>query len=38
MSFCLLVGVVFGCYSSVFVAAALLVVAHQFLGAKYVKI
>jgi preprotein translocase subunit SecF len=38
MSFCLLVGVVFGCYSSVFVAAALLVVIHQFFGAKYVKI
>jgi len=37
MSFCLLVGVVFGTYSSVFVAAALLVVAHQFLGSKYVK-
>jgi preprotein translocase subunit SecF len=38
MSFCLLVGVVFGAYSSVFVAASLLVVTNQFLGAKYVRI
>ena len=37
MSFCLLVGVVFGSYSTIFVAAALLVVAHQYLGARYVK-
>jgi preprotein translocase subunit SecF len=37
MSFCLLVGVVFGTYSSVFVAAALLVVIYQRFGAKYVK-
>jgi len=37
MSFCLLVGVVFGSYSSIFVAAALLVVAYRYLGPKYVK-
>ena len=36
-SFCLLVGVVFGTYSSVFVASALLVVAYRRLGARYVK-
>jgi preprotein translocase subunit SecF len=37
MSFCLMVGVVFGTYSSVWVAAALLVVAYRTLGPKYVK-
>ena len=37
MSFCLLVGVGFGTYSSVFVAAALLVIAARRLGPKYVK-
>jgi preprotein translocase subunit SecF len=37
MSFCLLVGVVFGTYSSVWVAAALLVVAYRYLGPKYVR-
>ena len=37
MSFCLLVGVGFGAYSSVFVAAALLVIAYRRLGLKYVK-
>jgi preprotein translocase subunit SecF len=37
MSFCLMVGVVFGTYSSVWVAAALLVVAYKTLGPKYVK-
>jgi preprotein translocase SecF subunit len=37
MSFCLLVGVVFGTYSSIFIAAALLVVAYRYLGPKYVK-
>jgi preprotein translocase subunit SecF len=37
MSFCLMVGVVFGTYSSVWVAAALLVVAYKKLGPKYVK-
>jgi preprotein translocase subunit SecF len=37
MSFCLMVGVVFGTYSSIFVASALLVIAYQRLGAKYVK-
>ncbi|MEK7798339.1 MAG: protein translocase subunit SecF [Acidobacteriota bacterium] len=37
MSFCLLVGVGFGTYSSVFVAAALLVIAYRRLGLKYVK-
>ncbi|HKB07629.1 MAG TPA: protein translocase subunit SecF [Candidatus Polarisedimenticolia bacterium] len=38
MSFCLMVGVVFGTYSSVFVAAALLVIVYQRFGSKYVKI
>jgi preprotein translocase subunit SecF len=38
MSFCLMVGVVFGTYSSVFVAAALLVIVYQRFGPKYVKI
>ena len=37
MSFCLMVGVVFGTYSSVFVAAALLVIVYQRFGPKYVK-
>ena len=37
MSFCLMVGVVFGTYSSVFVAAALLVIVYRHLGSKYVK-
>jgi preprotein translocase subunit SecF len=37
MSFCLMVGVVFGTYSSVFVAAALLVIVYRHLGPKYVK-
>jgi preprotein translocase subunit SecF len=37
MSFCLMVGVVFGTYSSVWVASALLVVAYKVLGPKYVK-
>ena len=38
MSFCLLVGVVFGSYSSVFVAAGLLVLAYRWLGAKHVRV
>jgi preprotein translocase subunit SecF len=37
LSFCLMVGVVFGTYSSVFVASGLLVVAYRHLGARYVK-
>jgi len=37
MSFCLMVGVVFGTYSSVFVAAALLVIVYENFGPKYVK-
>jgi preprotein translocase subunit SecF len=37
MSFCLLVGVGFGTYSSVFVAAALLVITYRRFGLKYVK-
>src|SRR5262245_44442354 len=37
MSFCLMVGVVFGTYSSVWVAAALLVVAYKSLGPQSVK-
>jgi preprotein translocase subunit SecF len=38
MSFCLLVGIVFGSYSSVFVAAGLLVLANRWLGARHVRI
>ena len=38
MSFCLLVGIVFGSYSSVFVAAGLLVLADRWLGARHVRI
>jgi preprotein translocase subunit SecF len=37
LSFCLMVGVVFGSYSTIFVAAALLVVAYQRLGPRSVK-
>ncbi|HXH29067.1 MAG TPA: protein translocase subunit SecF, partial [Candidatus Polarisedimenticolia bacterium] len=37
LSFCLMVGVIFGSYSSIFVAAALLVVIYRYLGAKHVK-
>jgi preprotein translocase subunit SecF len=37
LSFCLMVGVVFGSYSSIFVAAALLTVAYRYLGARHVK-
>ena len=37
MSFTLLVGVSFGTYSSVFVAAALLVIAARRFGSKYVN-
>ncbi len=37
LAFCLMVGVVFGTYSSIFVAAALLVIAHRYLGAKSVR-
>ena len=38
MSFCLLVGIIFGSYSSVFVAAGLLVLANRWLGARHVRI
>ncbi len=38
MSFCLLVGVAFGSYSSVFVASGLLVVVYRRLGPKFVKV
>ncbi|MBI1952078.1 MAG: protein translocase subunit SecF [Acidobacteria bacterium] len=37
MMFCLLVGLCFGTYASVFVAAALLVIAYRRFGLKYVK-
>jgi preprotein translocase subunit SecF len=37
LSFCLMVGVIFGSYSSIFVAAALLTVAYRYLGARHVK-
>lgn len=37
MSFCLVVGIGFGTYSSVWVASALLVVANQLFGGKFVK-
>ena len=38
LSFCLMVGVVFGTYSSVYVAAALLVIVYKRFGAKHVTI
>jgi preprotein translocase subunit SecF len=37
LAFCLMVGVIVGSYSSIFVASALLVIAHRHIGAKYVK-
>jgi len=37
MSFCLLVGLVSGTYSTIYIAAALLVVTHQVLGPRYAK-
>lgn len=37
LSFCLLVGVVAGSYSTIFVAAALLVLVYRRFGARYVK-
>ncbi|MGH9748664.1 MAG: protein translocase subunit SecF [Candidatus Polarisedimenticolia bacterium] len=37
LSFCLLVGVVAGSYSTIFVASALLVIAYRRLGPRYVK-
>ena len=37
MSFCLVIGIAFGTYSSVWVASALLVVAHNLFGAKHIK-
>jgi preprotein translocase subunit SecF len=38
LAFCLMVGVVVGSYSSIFIAAPLLVIAHRYMGAKYVKV
>jgi preprotein translocase subunit SecF len=37
LSFCLLIGVIAGSYSTIFVASALLVVAYRRLGPRYVK-
>ncbi len=37
LSFCLMVGVVFGTYSSIFVAGGALVLAHRYLGARHVR-
>jgi preprotein translocase SecF subunit len=37
MSFCLLVGLVSGTYSTIYIAAALLVVTYQVLGPRYAK-
>jgi preprotein translocase subunit SecF len=37
LSFCLMIGVIFGSYSSIFVASALLVVIHHHIGSRYVK-
>ena len=37
LSFCLMVGVVFGTYSSIFVAGATLVLAHRYFGARHVR-
>ena len=38
MSFCLLIGIISGSYSTIYVASALLVFAHRWLGAKHVRI
>jgi len=38
LSFCLLIGVIAGSYSTIFVASALLVVAYRRFGARHVKI
>jgi preprotein translocase subunit SecF len=37
MSFCLLVGLVSGTYSTIYIAAALLVVTYRFLGPQYAR-
>lgn len=37
LAFCLMVGVIVGSYSSIFIAAALLVITYHHFGAKYVK-
>lgn len=37
MSFCLLIGIISGSYSTIYVASALLVFAHRWLGAKHVR-
>ena len=37
VSFCLMVGVVFGTYSSIFVAGGALVLAHRYFGARHVS-
>ena len=37
LSFCLMVGVIFGSYSSIFVASSLLVVIYRTLGPRYIK-
>jgi preprotein translocase subunit SecF len=38
LAFCLMVGMVAGTYSTIFVASALLVLAHRHLGEKFVKV
>jgi len=38
LSFCLLIGVIAGSYSTIFVASALLVVAYRRFGARHVKV
>ena len=37
LAFCLMVGVIVGSYSTISIAAPLLVIAHRYMGAKYVK-
>ena len=37
LAFCLMIGVIVGSYSSIFIASALLVIAHRHIGQKYVK-
>ncbi len=37
LAFCLMIGVIVGSYSSIFVASSLLVITHRHIGVKYVK-
>ena len=37
LSFCLMIGVVVGSYSSIFIASAFLVIAYRYFGPRYIK-